>query len=419
MSLIKFNMALVGLVVCLFSYLPVATAASFDKYLVAPLGTVSAPGAFTPFLVKASDSSNTEYLNLHYGNDLDDLPRVELSSDARISGEVVGQFFTLSARNSVNKVIRWEPFVVPNDTTRDPRVDVYLTRAKSVNGAGDVTLMTDEEQGIDGAGNVIVETATVPYCDMSRCFPTQKVFTTLRGQPQRMITLNGNQIEVVPVKIRLDDTPWATYYFGYGVGLVSAEAFSTQLYAPSFSPVTLPPPKTDGTVVEYVNTLDFPNAPGGHYFYASDPAEQATVDAGGAGKFVRTGRSFASGGFVPVCRFYGSMSPGPNSHFFTASESECAGLKSLQVTPTPNTAQQWNFEGNGFYSVMPVSDAQGSMQCMTGTKPVYRAYNNAYPKSGGKNPWDSNHRYSTLSADIDEMISKGWTSEGIVLCTPV
>ncbi|RFC31961.1 MAG: hypothetical protein DID91_2727703916 [Candidatus Nitrotoga sp. MKT] len=418
MSPIKFSMALVGLVACFFNSLPVATAASFDKYLIAPLGTISVPGAFTPFLVKASDSSNTEYLNLHYENHLD-LPRVELSSDARISGKIVGQFFTLSARSSVNKVIRWEPFVVPNDTTRDPRVDVYLTRAKSVNGAGEVTLMTDEEQGMDRDGNVILETATVPYCDMSLCFPTQKVFTALRGQPQRMTTLNGNQIEVVPVKIRLDSTPWATYYFGYGVGLIAAEAFSTQLYAPSFSPVSLPPPKADGTVVEYVNTLDFPNAPGGHYFYASGSAEQATVDAGGAGKFVRTGRTFASGGFVPVCRFYGSMSPGPNSHFFTASASECEGLKAMQVTPTPASTQQWNFEGNGFYSVTPIADTQGQMQCMAGTQPVYRAYNNAYPKSGGKNPWDSNHRYSTLSADIDEMISKGWTSEGIVLCAPI
>ncbi|RFC33095.1 MAG: hypothetical protein DID91_2727703242 [Candidatus Nitrotoga sp. MKT] len=64
MSFIKSSMALIGLVACLFSYLPVATAASFDKYLVVPLGTISAPRAFIPFLVKASDSSNTEYLNL-------------------------------------------------------------------------------------------------------------------------------------------------------------------------------------------------------------------------------------------------------------------------------------------------------------------------------------------------------------------
>lgn len=400
-------MALVGLVVWFFNALPVATAASFDKYLVAPLGTVSAPGAFTPFLVKTSDSNNALYLNLYYGNDLN-LPLVALSPDAgfsfdeySFSAALVGDFSSISDFSNINQTISWTPYVVPPNTT-------HLSVAVLLN----VVISYDEH------GNPNLGTNISHYCVTAPCTLTQILFTASRGQPQRMTTLNGNQIEVVPVQIRLDGTPWATYYFGYGVGLVAAEAFSIQLYAPSFSPVSLPPPKVDGTVVEYVNTLDFPNAPSGHYFYASDPAEQATVDAGGAGKFVRTGRTFASGGFVPVCRFYGSMSPGPNSHFFTASASECDGLKAAQVTPTPTSTQQWNFEGNGFYSVTPVADAQGQMRCMAGTQPVYRAYNNAYPKSGGKNPWDSNHRYSTLSADIDEMISKGWASEGIVLCAP-
>ena len=405
MSPIKFSIALIGLVVWFFNFLPTATAASFDKYLVVPLGTISAPGAHTPFLVKASDFDAPMYLIFDYGPNFAPpqaglSPDVTLSPNALFLGKWVGRYY--SPLNS-SKII-WMPFGTESNPTHDPHVEVFLT----------------EEQGIDVHGDIKLRADTIPYCDMSSlCFPTQKVFTALRSQPQRMTTLNGNQIEVVPVKIRLDATPWATYYFGYGVGLVASEVFSTQLYAPSFSPVSLPPPKADGTVVEYVNTLDFPNAPGGHYFYASGSAEQATVDAGGAGKFVRTGRTFASGGFVPVCRFYGSMSPGPNSHFFTASASECEELKAMQVTPTPASTQQWNFEGNGFYSVTPVADAQGQMQCMAGTQPVYRAYNNAYPKSGGKNPWDSNHRYSTLSADIDEMISKGWVSEGIVLCAPV
>jgi hypothetical protein len=282
-------------------------------------------------------------------------------------------------------------------------VYVYLTR----------------EDGVDGYGDIKLRVDTIPDCFQEFCYPTLQVFTASSGQAQRLTTLNGDQIEVVPVIIRLDGAPWATYYFGYGVGLLAAETFTTRLNVQSFTPVSLPPPQSDGTVVEYINTADFPNAPGGHYFYSSDPAEQATVDAGGAGQFVRTGRSFASGGFVPVCRFYGSMSPGPNSHFFTASESECAGLKSMQVNPTPTDTQQWNYEGDGFYSVVPVQDAQGQMGCMAGTEPVYRAYNNAYPQSGGKNPWDSNHRYSTKSTDIDEVVSKGWSSEGIVLCAPV
>jgi hypothetical protein len=369
MSPIKFSIALIGFVVCLFNSLPVTMAAPFDKYLVAPLGNAPAPGtlpmpvAFALFPVKTSDSNNILYFNLFYDTISFTMPEVGLSSeDGTPGGKRVGHYF--SRPLSVSKTI-WLPYTVSSDTVHDPYVEVYLTEEKGIGEHGDIKLRAD----------------TIPYCDMSSlCFPTQKVFTALRSQPQRMTTLNGNQIEVVPVKIRLDATPWATYYFGYGVGLVASEVFSTQLYAPSFSPVSLPPPKADGTVVEYVNTLDFPNAPGGHYFYASGSAEQATVDAGGAGKFVRTGRTFASGGFVPVCRFYGSMSPGPNSHFFTASASECEELKAMQVTPTPASTQQWNFEGNGFYSVTPVADAQGQMQCMAGTQPVYRAYNNCLPE---------------------------------------
>lgn len=283
-----------------------------------------------------------------------------------------------------------------------PSPSVHLTDENGIDEYGNVKLVVDEPQACFSAGG-----------------GTYSNFTASRAPAQRLTALNGDQIEVVPIIIRSNGNLWATYYFGYGVGVVAADSLNAPLAVPAFTPASLPPPKADGTVVEYVNTLDFPGAPGGHYFYTADPAEQAGIDAGGAGRFVRTGRSFASGGFVPVCRFYGSMSPGPNSHFFTASEIECIGLKAMQLTPTPATVQQWNYEGPGFYSVVPVPDAQGQMQCMAGTEPVYRAYNNAYPTSGGKNSWDSNHRYSTQSADIDEMVAKGWRSEGVVLCAPI
>src|SRR4051794_30069971 len=49
-------------------------------------------------------------------------------------------------------------------------------------------------------------------------------------------------------------------------------------------------------VVEYLDTADFPSSPGGHYFYSAVPGEQAAVDGGGAGRFVRTGKSFNVGG---------------------------------------------------------------------------------------------------------------------------
>lgn len=403
MSIIKFAVAAIGLAACVFNTLDVATAASFDKYLVAPLGTVAVPGAFTPFQVKASDSQDVEYLHLYYQNQvMPQLPCVFLSN-LLLAERGIGCFSYRSTTAWNVTDLTWMP-ATGNDISLGPFVFVFLHTEIGVAQNGDIELRAD----------------TMPYCDeLSLCYPSSKIFTAFRTQPKRITATNGDQIEAVPVIIHLDGAPWATYYFGYGVGLVAAEVFSPQPDVKSFTPVSLPPPKADGTVVEYVNTLDFPGAPGGHYFYTADPAEQAWIDAGGAGWFVRTGRSFASGGFVPVCRFYGSMSPGPNSHFFTASEIECIGLKAMQLTPTPATVQQWNYEGPGFYSVVPVPDAQGQMQCMAGTEPVYRAYNNAYPTSGGKNPWDSNHRYSTQSADIDEMVAKGWRSEGVVLCAPI
>src|SRR5438094_9976948 len=62
-------------------------------------------------------------------------------------------------------------------------------------------------------------------------------------------------------------------------------------------------------VVEFYNsTLD-------NYFITADPTEAAAVDAGAAGPgWSRTGFNFSSGGPTAVCRFYGSVTPGPNSH---------------------------------------------------------------------------------------------------------
>ena len=167
------------------------------------------------------------------------------------------------------------------------------------------------------------------------------------------------------------------------------------------------------SVVEYLNTLDFPNSPGGHFFYSSDPLEQIAVDAGAAGKFARTGRQFIIGGTSPVCRFYGSIAPGPNSHFFTVNKAECDALKAAQATPIPTTAQQWNYEGVAYSTTPPNGGPNNTLVCPANTRPLYRAYNNAFPPSGIKNPWDSNHRFTPVLADIAEMVSKGWRDEGL------
>ena len=171
------------------------------------------------------------------------------------------------------------------------------------------------------------------------------------------------------------------------------------------------------TVVEYLDTADFPNSPGGHYFYSSEPAEQDAVDAGAAGQFARTGRHYLTGGSRPVCRFYGSVSPGPNSHFFTVDMGECNALKAAQVSPAPANVQQWNYEGIGYSTTPPTIAANGERSCPAGTLPQYRAYNNAYPASGPKNPWDSNHRFVGQLSDMAEMVAAGWRDEGIVFCS--
>ena len=170
-------------------------------------------------------------------------------------------------------------------------------------------------------------------------------------------------------------------------------------------------------VVEYRNTADFPNSPGGHFFYSSDRAEQVAVDSGSAGAFTRTGRSFLIGGTSPVCRFYGSLTPGPNSHFFTVDVNECNALKAAQIVPTPAAVQQWNYEGIA-YATTPVSvDAGGARSCPADTLPLYRVYNNAFSAGGTKNPWDSNHRFTLVSSDVADMVALGWRDEGIVFCT--
>ncbi|MET0885358.1 MAG: hypothetical protein ABWX92_02815 [Mycetocola sp.] len=173
----------------------------------------------------------------------------------------------------------------------------------------------------------------------------------------------------------------------------------------------------ENPIVEYVNTANFPKDPGGHFFYTNNVGEIQFVDSGGAGQFVRTGKQFNAGGSKQLCRFYGSVSPGPNSHFFSISDNDCQYLRSLQVTPTPTTAQQWNYEGLAFSETPAITNSSGvPVSCPSGMLPVYRYYNNAY-HNGVKNPWDSNHRYGTDKSSLDAFAAtNGWAAEGIAFC---
>ena len=236
----------------------------------------------------------------------------------------------------------------------------------------------------------------------------------------RRKAIDGSEYDASPMVIEREGLPWMTYFAGYRLGFVASESNwldSNLGKAPAlagwptlpnsrdnFELVKLPPPFVEGEVVEYMNTIDFPKSPSGQYFYATTQDDQAALDA--VESWVRTGRSFKSGGYVSVCRFYGSAVPGPNTHFYSADDKECNALRSNPVL---------HYEGQPFRASRPISAAIPSTvpTCPVSTVPLYRAYNNA----AGKN-YDGNHRYATSRYVIDTMVRGGWVDEGAVMCVP-
>jgi hypothetical protein len=167
-------------------------------------------------------------------------------------------------------------------------------------------------------------------------------------------------------------------------------------------------PAGDGVAVEFYNVdLD-------HFFITASAVEQNGIDHGSAGPgWFRTGYGFGtlSQGAQPpgalVCRFYGSVSPGPNSHFYTLDPDECGYLKYLQSVQ-PSTQPRWNYEGVAFWNYAP--GVGGS--CPGGTRPVHRYYNDGFPYR------DSNHRF-VASPDVHAfMLDQGWVYEGVAMCAP-
>ncbi|MHB9103107.1 MAG: hypothetical protein ACYC2E_16560, partial [Sulfuricella sp.] len=162
-----------------------------------------------------------------------------------------------------------------------------------------------------------------------------------------------------------------------------------------------------------VPVYEFYHATLNHYFRTADAGEAVGIDSGAAGPgWVRTGDNFLAypansfpTGAVPVCRFYGSVSPGPNSHFYTASQEECDGLKALQAS-TPATQKRWNYEGLAF-AIVPSSGTS----CGGGLNPIYRLYNDGHARGE-----DSNHRYTTSQTEYARLQTAGWKGEGVAMC---
>jgi serine protease len=146
----------------------------------------------------------------------------------------------------------------------------------------------------------------------------------------------------------------------------------------------------------YLLVYEFKNTKLDHYFRTSSQAENSNVLNGSAGPgWVDTKDYFLawrdpSLGAAPVCRFYSAQF---NSHFYTASASECATVKTNPV---------WSYEGIAYYAKLPVNGS-----CPAQTKPIYRAYNNRA---------DGNHRFTTDYSVIQSLVAQKWAYEGVVMC---
>jgi len=146
-----------------------------------------------------------------------------------------------------------------------------------------------------------------------------------------------------------------------------------------------------GTAVEFFH------AGFGHYFVTTFPDEIAALDAGTIQGWARTGYAFsvagdASGGDLPVCRFFSATFAPKSSHFYTPYATECASLKA-GVT--------WTYEDIAFYLKLP--SATGT--CQGDASSIYRLYNNGVTGA-------PNHRYTAVRAVFDAMQAQGWTAEG-------
>jgi hypothetical protein len=167
-------------------------------------------------------------------------------------------------------------------------------------------------------------------------------------------------------------------------------------------------PQVERVMVEYYHPLL------DHYFMTLEGFESAILDKNAAQMgWLRTGQSF--GAWAPValpgtkrlCRFYGDLAAGPNSHFFTPEGPECDGLRAMEAA-TPIGRAAWRFEEFAASVVDAVDN-----ECPANLTAVYRTYNN-----GASRGITSNHRYMTDVRIYEEMVGKGWAPEGVRFCVP-
>lgn len=168
-------------------------------------------------------------------------------------------------------------------------------------------------------------------------------------------------------------------------------------------------PVTPGDGPVTTKVVEYYHAPFDHYFMTPVATEIALLDTRTPPfqDWTRTGKSFnayesssAPAGSATICRFFNDHFAPKSSHFYAAHGLGCE--TTLAQFP------DWQLETDRLFSAM-LPSATGD--CSPGTVPVYRVYNQG---QGGA----PNHRFVTTLLDVQTMISRGYASEGTVMCVP-
>ncbi len=159
-----------------------------------------------------------------------------------------------------------------------------------------------------------------------------------------------------------------------------------------------PPTPTQPTAGK-VSVVEYYRAAVGHYFMTTERAEIDALDNGTIRGRARTGQTFEAyppfdASHAPVCRFYGRSEAGLDSHFYSASISECQEL-------IARYSNAWIYESGNVFTIDVPDPVKGAWAPTA--LPVYRLYNDRA---------DVNHRYTTSLALRAQMINAGWITEG-------
>ncbi|HNY48096.1 MAG TPA: hypothetical protein PKN64_14150, partial [Casimicrobium sp.] len=165
---------------------------------------------------------------------------------------------------------------------------------------------------------------------------------------------------------------------------------------------------TDLEVVEYYSPTLV------KYFMTARIAEKKLLDQPNGAGLARTGVTFkayspSAGQGTPVTRFFAYKAGEFSTHFYLTIPSEIATVG----------AQPWaTNEGIDMYFTVPdVFTIVGRGQvrvCPANTKNIWRVFKQkANPAAAVTDP---NHRYVDTEAALAEMVSRGYTDEGIVFC---